>query len=468
MAVTAVATGTNPAWGVVYSHVTDSSADWAAVSNSTFFYDKADGLVHYKNSSGVVEELFGGADTNFATTDLSFTGVRKHDLNNNSLFLYAETSAATTKMLLFGRDGISTQPYLELHTGTAGGQAVSMGRTFTNAQYNGVQSRSGYKFGSAAGTGNFEELGTGLYRLQYVSGGTTYVQLGSSVDQNITGNLMLRTASGGAVTPSARLHVQGAGTTSATTAFLVENSAGTDHFKVFDDGKIAVGKSTVSNGIFDIEYNIASFEFLALKNTNSGTNSATNIRLENHAGTPSWIGCGANNWSGNENKQNALFLQANTGLDLKLTAAGLSNFVRFYLGGTDAEREVLKIGADTTNTQMVFTYSGKNASSGLVGMNKIIHEMTTTTAGLEDSKMIFQTSDGGSLVTNLELLENKIGFFNTTPVVQPSGTGETTGFTAGAGTGVNDDSTFTGNVGATAYRINDIVKALKNLGLLAQ
>lgn len=61
----------------------------------------------------------------------------------------------------------------------------------------------------------------------------------------------------------------------------------------------------------------------------------------------------------------------------------------------------------------------------------------------------------------------KLGFFNRTPVAQPSGTGETTGFTAGTGTGVNDDSTFTGNVGSTAYRISDIVKHLKNLGLVA-
>ncbi len=62
---------------------------------------------------------------------------------------------------------------------------------------------------------------------------------------------------------------------------------------------------------------------------------------------------------------------------------------------------------------------------------------------------------------------NSIGFVGATPVAQQSGTGETTGFTAGSGTGVNDDSTFTGNVGSTAYRINDVVKALKNYGLLA-
>ena len=61
----------------------------------------------------------------------------------------------------------------------------------------------------------------------------------------------------------------------------------------------------------------------------------------------------------------------------------------------------------------------------------------------------------------------KIGFYNATPVVQPATTGTATGFTAGSGTAVNDVSTFTGGTGSTAYRISDLVLALKNLGLLA-
>jgi hypothetical protein len=52
-------------------------------------------------------------------------------------------------------------------------------------------------------------------------------------------------------------------------------------------------------------------------------------------------------------------------------------------------------------------------------------------------------------------------------VVQGSSTGETAGFTAGSGTAVKDDSTFTGNVGSTAYRISDIVKHLKNAKIIA-
>ena len=62
----------------------------------------------------------------------------------------------------------------------------------------------------------------------------------------------------------------------------------------------------------------------------------------------------------------------------------------------------------------------------------------------------------------------KLGFWNTTPIIQPSSTGETAGFVAGIGTSLMDGSTFTGNVGSTAYRISDIVKHLKTIGLLAQ
>ena len=60
-----------------------------------------------------------------------------------------------------------------------------------------------------------------------------------------------------------------------------------------------------------------------------------------------------------------------------------------------------------------------------------------------------------------------LGFFAVTPVAQESTTGLDTGHTQGDSSAVFGNSTFTGNTGTKAYTISDIVRALKNYGLLA-
>ena len=56
--------------------------------------------------------------------------------------------------------------------------------------------------------------------------------------------------------------------------------------------------------------------------------------------------------------------------------------------------------------------------------------------------------------------------FGVAQVSQPVSAGILAGFTANAGTAVLDDSTFTGNSGASAYTLGDVVRALKDLGWL--
>ena len=56
MAVTTVTT--TMAGAINYTVVTDSSADWASVANSTYFYDKATKIVYYKDSTGVVQDIY--------------------------------------------------------------------------------------------------------------------------------------------------------------------------------------------------------------------------------------------------------------------------------------------------------------------------------------------------------------------------------------------------------------------------
>lgn len=70
---------TNPQVGIQITKVTDSSADWPSVANSTYFYDKTDKLAHYKDSTGTVIELFSSgavASTDFgniyAQTNFNF------------------------------------------------------------------------------------------------------------------------------------------------------------------------------------------------------------------------------------------------------------------------------------------------------------------------------------------------------------------------------------------------------------
>jgi len=65
MAVTSVTT--TMAGAINYTVVTDTSADWASVANSTYFYDKADKLVHYKNSTGTILEVFSASGLTYFT-----------------------------------------------------------------------------------------------------------------------------------------------------------------------------------------------------------------------------------------------------------------------------------------------------------------------------------------------------------------------------------------------------------------
>jgi len=58
MAVEVINNGINQALPIKYSVITDSSSDWASVSNDVYFYDKATRLPYYKNASGTVIGIF--------------------------------------------------------------------------------------------------------------------------------------------------------------------------------------------------------------------------------------------------------------------------------------------------------------------------------------------------------------------------------------------------------------------------
>ena len=143
-------------------------------------------------------------------------------------------------------------------------------------------------------------------------------------------------------------------------------------------------------------------------------------------------------------------------------AGNTSSTFTFSIGGTHICTDADHILAlrNSTNAQAFRVYNtytdGSNNEFVTLCANSNVFELAAIANGSGTLRGLRVGATGNSL-----------GFLGATPVAQQSGTGETTGFTAGSGTAVNDDSTFTGSVGATAYRINDVVKALKNYGLLA-
>lgn len=116
---------------------------------------------------------------------------------------------------------------------------------------------------------------------------------------------------------------------------------------------------------------------------------------------------------------------------------------------------------------------GANQLSLIAGAAEVVNianDGTSNTATVKGSATqagsLFVVEDSAG-VNEFEVDSTGVGFFAATPVAQQATTGTVTGFTAGSGTAVNDDSTFTGNSGTAAYTIGDIVLALKNYGLLA-
>lgn len=117
-------------------------------------------------------------------------------------------------------------------------------------------------------------------------------------------------------------------------------------------------------------------------------------------------------------------------------------------------------------------HGGSNRAFNVLGDTSVNQNLLTSSspsfAGLSISdagNIVLATTTGTKIGTGTT---QKLGFWNATPIVQPSSTGETTGFTANtSANALFNESTWTGNVGSTAYTISDIVKHLKNAGLLA-
>lgn len=131
-------------------------------------------------------------------------------------------------------------------------------------------------------------------------------------------------------------------------------------------------------------------------------------------------------------------------------AANTGNIPAFWVGASN--HTFVNAGAGQNILFTLDLATQLTVSSGLLTFGDAVH-------------MAFNTGTGTRIGTSTS---QKMGFWGVVPVVQPSSTGETAGMTSViGGVAVDSNDTFTGNVGTKAYTLNDIVKHLKAVGILA-
>jgi hypothetical protein len=119
-----------PAAAVNYTFTTDTSADFPSVANSTYFYNKADKLVRYKDSTGAILEIFSAAGGG-GTSNPSVVGLSTID---GTIVTGTTVDTISTSLLIpantFSGNGLLQ--FLSKNTRNVVGSAAATFRVYTN------------------------------------------------------------------------------------------------------------------------------------------------------------------------------------------------------------------------------------------------------------------------------------------------------------------------------------------------
>ena len=136
-----------------------------------------------------------------------------------------------------------------------------------------------------------------------------------------------------------------------------------------------------------------------------------------------------------------------SGAGASLTTSGGCVMIGYQAGNAETAANKLYISNSSTTTPLIY---GDFSTPSLT-----FHG----TVNIADGKnIVFGTTTGTKLGATTS---DKLSFWAATPIVQPTTGVAAATFTANAGTAINDASTFDG------YTIRQVVKALRNIGLLA-
>lgn len=271
--------------------------------------------------------------------------------------------------------------------------------------------------GGAAVSGN-NLIAIGDLALRYVTSGASNIAIGAQALTNLTTGV-----NNIAIGISAGLSVQ----TTSDSLFIGDNSGlyFTGNGNFFFGRESGLGVSGSSTGQYNLGLGVTTLKAL--------TTGSYNIAIGAFSGLS--LTTGGNN----------TFLGYDAG---RSCVTGTGNvFIGYQAGTNETGGNKLYIANSNTSTPLIF---GDFSTPSLTFNGSVT---------MGDARNIaFGTTTGTKIGT---ATSQKIGFFNATPIIQPTTAVAAATFTANTGTAVNDASTFDG------YTIQQVVKALRNLGILA-
>jgi hypothetical protein len=246
----------------------------------------------------------------------------------------------------------------------------------------------------------------------------------------------------GTTTPGSALEINAA---AATSPFIAKiNTA--EVARIDSSGRLLVGTSSARTNFANTTLSAN----LQVEGTGFPGSAISSIRNSNDAFGPSLIvsksrgtTVGSNTVVNNEDELGSIFFQGNDGSEFVLGAR-----IDAVVDGTP--------GANDMPGRLVFSVTADGAASPTEALRISNNRAITVSDG---GNVVLGTTTGTKIGT---ATSQKIGFYNATPVVQPTtGVAEAAFVENSGGTAVNVDSTFGG------YTIQQVVEALQTLGLLA-
>lgn len=232
---------------------------------------------------------------------------------------------------------------------------------------------------------------------------------------------------------------------------LVENV--TDSFLNLTDGGTIAGPVTIgtTSTVTHVPTNLQS---KVEKATATGSNLNAIFHIEQSVATTGGSQ-GVAGYAKSSNPTGTVVLNIGAVGDIEHSGAGTLQYARCVQAGGI-------VSGNGTVTEYVGFYAQPVAITGGSGVVTTVYGiyLDTAVAGTGTITNRYGVYQADPAASNF-FAGNKLGVFGATPVTQPTTGSGAASFTANAGTAVNDASTFDG------YTLKQVVKALRDLGLLA-